>query len=120
MYFIFINFNFLTSIRFIKFLNYFQIEHPAAKLMVLASQMQEQEAGDGTNWVVIFAGALLEAAEDLIRMGLTATDVAQGYQQALQKALEILPELKCWEVVDPRDLTQVRLYLNSHIYEMFN
>jgi T-complex protein 1 subunit theta len=44
------------------------IEHPAAKLMVLASQMQEQEIGDGTNFVIIFSGALLEAAEDLLRM----------------------------------------------------
>ena len=75
--------------------------------MVLASQMQEQESGDGTNWVVIFSGALLAAAEDLIRMGLTATDVAQGYQLALSKALEILPELSCWEVTDPRNIEQV-------------
>jgi T-complex protein 1 subunit theta len=30
--------------------------------------MQEQEIGDGTNFVIIFAGALLEAAEDLLRM----------------------------------------------------
>lgn len=45
-----------------------EVEHPAAKLLVLASQMQEQEIGDGTNFVIIFAGALLEAAEDLLRM----------------------------------------------------
>lgn len=44
------------------------VEHPAAKLMILASQMQEQEVGDGTNFVIIFAGALLEGAEDLLRM----------------------------------------------------
>ncbi|KAJ8882463.1 hypothetical protein PR048_014271 [Dryococelus australis] len=44
------------------------VEHPAAKLMILASEMQEQEIGDGTNFVIIFAGALLEAAEDLLRM----------------------------------------------------
>lgn len=41
-----------------------EVEHPAAKLMVLASEMQEAEVGDGTNFVIIFAGALLEAAED--------------------------------------------------------
>lgn len=76
--------------------------------MVLASQMQEQEMGDGTNWVIIFAGALLEAAEDLIRMGLTATDVAEGYQLAVNKALEVLPNLTCWEVSDPRDIDQVK------------
>lgn len=44
------------------------VEHPAAKLMVLASHMQEAEVGDGTNFVIILAGALLEAAEELLRM----------------------------------------------------
>lgn len=34
----------------------------------MASQQQEQEAGDATNFVLIFAGALLENAEALIRM----------------------------------------------------
>ncbi|XP_042203966.1 T-complex protein 1 subunit theta-like [Homarus americanus] len=92
-----------------------EIEHPAAKLMVLASQMQEQEMGDGTNWVIMFAGALLEAAEDLLRMGLTPTDLAEGYQLALNKALEVLPSLKCWEVSDPRDLDQVTKALRSTI-----
>lgn len=47
---------------------YLQIEHPAAKLIVMASEMQEKEIGDGTNFVVIFAGALLEASEELLRM----------------------------------------------------
>lgn len=44
------------------------MEHPAARLMILASEMQEKEIGDGTNFVIIFSGALLEAAEDLLRM----------------------------------------------------
>jgi T-complex protein 1 subunit theta len=44
------------------------VEHPAAKLLILASEMQEAEVGDGTNFVIIFAGALLEAAEELLRL----------------------------------------------------
>ena len=44
------------------------MQHPAAKMLVLASQQQEQECGDGTNFVLVFAGALLEQAEQLIRM----------------------------------------------------
>lgn len=66
------------------------IVHPAAKLIVLASQMQEMEVGDGTNFVVIFAGALLEHAEELLRLGVTTAEIADGYQKALVKALEIL------------------------------
>ena len=46
------------------------VEHPAAKLIVLASEMQEAEVGDGTNFVIIFAGSLLEAAEELLRLVL--------------------------------------------------
>lgn len=44
------------------------VEHPAAKLMVLASEMQEAEVGDGTNFVIILAGTLLEEAEELLRL----------------------------------------------------
>jgi len=84
-----------------------EIEHPAAKLLVLATEMQEQEAGDGTNFVVIFAAHLLEKAEELIKMGLTPTDVADGYQLAADKALEHLETLPCWSVEDTRDLAQV-------------
>lgn len=51
-------------------INELEVEHPAAKLLVLASKMQEAEAGDGTNFVIIFAGALLEAAEELLRLVL--------------------------------------------------
>ena len=44
-----------------------EVEHPAAKLMILGSQMQESEVGDNTNFVIIFAGSLLRQAEELIR-----------------------------------------------------
>lgn len=37
-------------------------------MLIFASQMQEQEVGDGTNSVIILAAALLEHAEELIRM----------------------------------------------------
>ena len=37
-------------------------------MMVMASHQQELECGDGTNMVLVFAGALLKAAEDLISM----------------------------------------------------
>lgn len=70
--------------------------------------MQEQEAGDGTNWVVMFAGSLLESAEEIIKMGLTPTDVAQGYQMALEKAIEELPKLTCWEIKDFTNVDDVR------------
>lgn len=44
-------------------------------MIVMASHMQEQEVGDGTNFVLVFAGALLEQAEELLRMGLSVSEV---------------------------------------------
>lgn len=36
-----------------------EVHHPAAKLLVMASKMQNDEYGDGTNFVITFAGELL-------------------------------------------------------------
>lgn len=91
------------------------VEHPAAKLMVLASQMQDSEVGDGTNFVVVFCGALLEASEELLRLGVTVPDICEGYERALDKALEILPTLVCLEVKDYRDLSQVTECLRTAV-----
>ncbi|EAS37092.3 T-complex protein 1, theta subunit [Coccidioides immitis RS] len=70
------------------------VVHPAAKLMVMASQQQEAEMGDGTNMVIILAGELLRKAEDLLRMGLKASDIAQGYEKAQIFALSCLDDLE--------------------------
>lgn len=91
------------------------VEHPAAKLMILASEMQDSEVGDGTNFVLILAGALLENAEELLRMGVTPTEVAEGYEQALQKSLEILPKLLCYEVKNYRDEVEVSKCIRTAI-----
>lgn len=91
------------------------IEHPAAKLMIMASQMQESEVGDGTNFVVILCGALLEAAEDLLRLGITVADICEGYEKALDKIKELLPTLVCYEIDDVRNLEKVKEGLKASI-----
>ncbi|RUP45988.1 T-complex protein 1 theta subunit [Jimgerdemannia flammicorona] len=67
-----------------------EVVHPAAKLLVMASQQQEAEVGDATNFVVVFAGELLQNAEYLLRMGLHPSEIVQGYELAREKTLEIL------------------------------
>lgn len=52
------------------------------------------QVGDGTNFVLVLAGTLLELAEGLLRMGLSPAEVIEGYQMSAKKALEILPS-KC-------------------------
>jgi len=85
-----------------------EVEHPAAKLMILASQMQESEVGDATNFVIIFCGALLRQSEELIRMGLKPTEVAEGYELALEKAMEVIETLSCFEVKNTKDEVAVK------------
>lgn len=66
------------------------VVHPAAKLLVMASQQQESELGDNTNLVIVLAGELLKKAEHLLRLGLHPSEVIQGYELARERALEIL------------------------------
>lgn len=73
------------------------VVHPAAKLLVMASQQQEAEMGDGTNMVIVLAGEMLKKAEDLLRMGLKTSDVVQGYEKAQAFALECLEGMTIWE-----------------------
>jgi len=84
-----------------------EVEHPAAKMMILGSQMMEQEVGDGTNFVIVLAGALLKEAEDLVRMGLKPTEVAEGYELACRKALEFLDKCACHEIKDAKNQEEV-------------
>ncbi|KAJ3020812.1 UNVERIFIED_CONTAM: T-complex protein 1 subunit theta [Siphonaria sp. JEL0065] len=71
-----------------------EVIHPAAKLLVMASQQQEAEMGDGTNFVVVFAGELLQQAEYLLKMGLHPSEIIDGYEVAVKKAYEILQTLQ--------------------------
>lgn len=78
------------------------VVHPAAKLIVMASQQQEAEMGDATNMVIVLAGEMLKKAEELIRMGLKTSDIVQGYERAQREALRVLDKLVVDEVSDLR------------------
>ena len=66
------------------------VVHPAAKLLVMASQQQEAEMGDGTNFVIILAGEMLKKAEELLRLGLKTSDIIGGYEKSMKFALKAL------------------------------
>jgi len=72
-----------------------EIMHPAAKVLVLAAQMQEQEVGDGTNLAVTFGGEMMHQSAELLRMGLHTSEVIEGYKKAAEKALDILEKQLC-------------------------
>ncbi|KAL9237760.1 hypothetical protein vseg_012271 [Gypsophila vaccaria] len=70
-----------------------EVQHPAAKILVLAGKAQQEEIGDGANLTISFAGELLRGAEELIRMGLHPSEIITGYNKGINKAIEFLDEL---------------------------
>ncbi|KAL1954999.1 hypothetical protein VTO42DRAFT_352 [Malbranchea cinnamomea] len=91
------------------------VVHPAAKLLVMASQQQEAELGDATNMVIVFAGELLKKAEELLRMGLKTSDIVQGYEKAQGYALECLDELEVDRLKDIRSAEELGKALRTVI-----
>ncbi|RRT76303.1 hypothetical protein BHE74_00022534 [Ensete ventricosum] len=89
--------------------NELEVQHPAAKILVLAGKAQQEEIGDGANLTISFAGELLQNAEELIRMGLHPSEIISGYTKAINKTIEILDELieKGSETMDVRSKEEV-------------
>ena len=84
------------------------VQHPAAKMLIEISKTTDSEVGDGTTSAVVFAGALLVEAEELINKGVHPTVIVDGYSKAVNRAIEFLDEISV--KVKPRDrevLTQV-------------
>ncbi|MGI0102475.1 MAG: thermosome subunit beta [Nitrosotalea sp.] len=69
------------------------VQHPAAKMMVEISKTVDTEVGDGTTSSVVFGGALLAKAEELLEKDVHATVIIEGFQAAAEKALSLLQEL---------------------------
>lgn len=76
------------------------VVHPAVKVLVMYSEQQENEIGDNTNYVLVFAGELLQLAEKLLVLGLTPTEINQGYQLACNHTLKELDNLVIDKVAD--------------------
>ena len=65
------------------------VQHPAAKMMVEIAKTVDNEVGDGTTSSVVFGGALLAKAEDLLKKDVHSSTIVEGYQNAAEKTLEI-------------------------------
>eukprot|EP00914_Ancora_sagittata_P002755 GHVO01005887.1.p1 GENE.GHVO01005887.1~~GHVO01005887.1.p1 ORF type:complete len:548 (+),score=105.97 GHVO01005887.1:31-1644(+) len=66
------------------------VTNPTAKMLVDLSRSQDVEAGDGTTSVVVIAGALLEACEDLLTRGIHPQKIAQCFSMAARRCEDIL------------------------------
>ena len=73
------------------------VEHPAAKVIIEASNTVDNEVGDGTTSVVVLAGALVRRAETMLDIGLAPATISEGYSKGMDFALDALKEIsqKC-------------------------
>jgi len=85
-------------------INELEVQHPAAKVLTLAAAMQEKEIGDGSNFVIAFAGELLKKAKELIHMGVHTSDIIKGFTSAGKKAQELIQDLT---IYTEKDLTNL-------------
>ena len=67
-----------------------EVTHPAAKVLVELSQIQDREVGDGTTSVVILAAELLKRANDLVKNKIHPTSVMAGYRLALRESVKFI------------------------------
>jgi len=82
-----------------------EVIHPTAKMLVEISKAQDIEAGDGTTTVVVIAGALLKACQELLGKGIHPAAISDGFQVALNKCLEVMDDMA--QPVDLNDRDQL-------------
>ncbi|EZG50494.1 putative chaperonin containing T-complex 1 theta subunit, tcpq protein [Gregarina niphandrodes] len=96
-----------------------EVQHPAARVLVMASQMQNSEFGDHTNFVVILAAELLVQAGELISAGVHQSFIIKGYELALARSLEVLKTRVCKTMHGCDDL-MVRPLVASKVFGRAN
>merc|ERR1712087_849680 len=73
-------------------LNQLEVEHPAARVLVQLSEMQDKEVGDGTTSVVILAAELLKRANELVKNHIHPTSVMSGYRLAMKESIKYIKD----------------------------
>lgn len=74
------------------------IVHPAAKILCDIAKAQDEEVGDGTTSVVIFANELLQEAKKFIEEGVVPQVIIKGYQKAACLAQQTLSDIQvAWD-----------------------
>ncbi|OHT13956.1 T-complex protein 1 subunit alpha [Tritrichomonas foetus] len=66
------------------------IQHPAGKVLIQLSELQDREVGDGTTTVVLLAAELLRLGQELIDQKVHANTIISGYRKAGKQAVAYL------------------------------
>ena len=69
------------------------VVHPAAKTLVDIAKSQDNEVGDGTTSVVLFAGELLKESKQFIEEGMHSQIIIKGYREAMKQCIERIREV---------------------------
>ncbi|XP_077080935.1 T-complex protein 1 subunit zeta [Siphateles boraxobius] len=84
-----------------------QIQHPTASLIAKVATAQDDITGDGTTSNVLIIGELLKQADLYVSEGLHPRVIAEGFEAAKEKALEVLEEVKVMKEMDRETLIHV-------------
>jgi T-complex protein 1 subunit alpha len=69
-----------------------EVEHPAARVLVQLSEMQDKEVGDGTTSVVILASEMLKRANELVKNTIHPTSIMSGYRLAMKESIKFIKD----------------------------
>merc|ERR1719230_384112 len=69
-----------------------EVEHPAARVLVQLSEMQDKEVGDGTTSVVILASEMLKRANELVKNSIHPTSIMAGYRLAMKESIKFIKD----------------------------
>lgn len=69
------------------------VDNPAAKILVNMSRVQDDEVGDGTTSVTVFASELLREAEKLIEQKMHPQTIIAGWRRAVDVARSALEQV---------------------------
>ncbi|XP_060533100.1 T-complex protein 1 subunit zeta [Cylas formicarius] len=95
-----------------------QIQHPTASLIARASTAQDDMTGDGTTSTVLLIGELLKQADIYIAEGLHPRILAEGFDKAKTKALEVLDKVKIPIEINKENLMDVcRTSLRTKVHQ---
>ena len=69
-----------------------EVEHPAARVLVQLSEMQDKEVGDGTTSVVLLASEMLKRANELVKNSIHPTSIMSGYRLAMKESVKFIKD----------------------------
>eukprot|EP00355_Strombidium_rassoulzadegani_P002751 CAMPEP_0168612508 /NCGR_PEP_ID=MMETSP0449_2-20121227/2955_1 /TAXON_ID=1082188 /ORGANISM="Strombidium rassoulzadegani, Strain ras09" /LENGTH=494 /DNA_ID=CAMNT_0008653079 /DNA_START=327 /DNA_END=1811 /DNA_ORIENTATION=+ len=91
------------------------INHPAARMIAQATKMQENECGDGTNFVISLAGELMVQAQSLLQMGLHPSEILIGYEKASKKWHELFNDVVAYTLKDMKNHDELKMCIKASV-----